>query len=64
MSEVPHLTGLLTVGGIAAKAGVPVHSVVYVINSRGIQPVGRVGQTRVFDPAAVGRVVAELARMS
>ena len=35
---------LFTVGDLARRAGVPVHRVTYVIETRGILPVGRAGQ--------------------
>lgn len=51
------------VGEIARRAGVPVHRVTYVIESRGIAPQGRAGQARVFSDEAAERILAELARI-
>lgn len=38
----------LTVGEIARQAGCPVHRIEYIIRSRGILPVQRAGNARVF----------------
>ncbi len=54
---------LPTVGEIAQRLGVPVHRVTYVIDSRGIRPVGWAGNAKVFDEAAVQRIGSELARI-
>jgi hypothetical protein len=51
---------LFTVGELARRAGVPVHRVTYVIETRGILPVGRAGQARVFSAAAADQVLAAL----
>lgn len=53
----------LSVGRIAALAGVPTYSVVYAIASRGIEPLYRAGKTRVFDQAAVQRILQVLREM-
>lgn len=55
---------LPTVGEIAQRLGVPVHRVVYVIESRGIEPAGWAGNSRVFDEPAVNRVASELRRIA
>jgi DNA-binding transcriptional MerR regulator len=54
---------LPTVGTIAARAKVPVHRVLYVIESRGIRPVGRAGNARVFTEADALRIAGELRRI-
>lgn len=41
-------------------AGVPVHRVTYIVETRQIEPVGRAGQARVFSDAAARQIVAEL----
>ena len=51
---------LFTVGDLARRAGVPVHRVTYVIESRGIVPVGRAGQVRLFNAAAAEQILAAL----
>lgn len=51
---------LFTVGDLARRAGVPVHRVTYVIETRGILPMGRAGQARVFSAAAAEQVLAAL----
>jgi len=55
---------LLTVGQIADRLDVSVHRIGYVVNSRGIEPIGRAGVLRVFDDAAVQRIASELRRMA
>ena len=60
---VSNSLGVLTVGAIAARAGVPVHRVTYVIKSRRIRSVGRVGQARAFDESAVEQILEELSRI-
>jgi hypothetical protein len=52
-----------TVGEIARRAGVPVHRVVYVVNSRRVTPVRRAGVARVFSEADVDFVLSELRRI-
>ena len=49
-----------TVGVIATDLAVPVHRVRYVIDSRGIQAIGRAGNARIFDAAAVARIASEI----
>ena len=51
---------LFTVGDLARRAGVPVHRVTYAIEARGILPMGRSGQARVFSAAAAEQVLAAL----
>ena len=54
------LSHLPTVGVIAHELGVPLHRVEYIIRARGIAPVGRAGNARVFSDADVQRIAAEL----
>ncbi len=54
---------LPTIGEIAARLGVPLHRVGYVIDSRGIRPAGRAGHARVFTEADVDHIAGELARI-
>jgi hypothetical protein len=43
----------LTVGAIAARLEQPIHRIQYLIHSRGLRPVGRAGNLRVFDESAL-----------
>ncbi|MFH1265790.1 MAG: hypothetical protein ABIK89_08675 [Planctomycetota bacterium] len=54
---------LPTVGTIAQRLGEPVHRVTYVIETRGIEPIGKAGHARVFTEAAVDRIASELRRI-
>ena len=53
----------LTVGEISRQLDEPFHRVVYVIRSRGIQPVARAGVARVFSESAVQFIRGELRRI-
>jgi hypothetical protein len=55
---------LPTIGSIAQECGVPLHRVAYVIDSRGIKPIGWAGNAKVFDAAAVQRIKSELRRIA
>lgn len=55
---------LRTVGDIARLASVPVHRVAYVIRSRGVQPVSRAGNLRVFSHSATRAILGHLDRIS
>lgn len=55
---------MFTVGELARRAGVPVHRVTYVIETRGIEPLGRAGQARVFSQAAAEQVLQELQQIN
>lgn len=55
---------LFTVGDLAQWAGVPVHRVTYVIETRGILPIGRAGQARVFSADAAEQVLAALKQIA
>ncbi len=52
-----------TVGQIAKRLGVPSHRITYVIETRGIKPLGVAGQARVFTEAAVDHIASELRRI-
>lgn len=52
-----------TSGQIALRLSRPLHIVDYVIRSRNIEPVGRVGRLRVFLPEAVTRIESEIRRI-
>ena len=60
MVEVPLLP---TIGAIARRLRVPVHRVGYVIDSRGIRPVGWAGNAKVFSEVDVDHIASELRRM-
>ena len=55
---------MFTVGELARRAGVPVHRVTYVIETRGIEPLGRAGQARVFSQEAAEQVLQELQQIN
>jgi hypothetical protein len=52
-----------TASEIAAKAGVPVWRVIYVLRDGKIPEAGRAGNCRLFDAAAVTQIHAELRRI-
>jgi hypothetical protein len=54
MPEQP--AALYTVGQIADKLDIPIHMVRYIIESRRIAPVCRLGHVRVFGAAAIEAV--------
>jgi len=57
-SSLPTLT---TVGEIARQTGLPLHRVEYLLHARQIQPIGRAGNARVYDPEVVELVRSEAA---
>lgn len=54
---------LPTVGKIARHFDVPIHRVVYIIRSRGIEPVSQAGNARIFAAENVDEIGAELRRI-
>jgi hypothetical protein len=52
-----------TVARIAEHLGAPRHRVEYVIETRGIRPIGRAGIARVFDASDVDLIGSALARI-
>jgi DNA-binding transcriptional MerR regulator len=58
------ITKMPTIGEIAERFGVPSHRIVYVVESRHIEPSGIAGHARVFDEAAVQRIGSELRRIA
>lgn len=62
MNEQSDPVALPTVGVIAARLGISVHRVEYVIRARGIGPTGWAGNARVFSEADVLRIESELHR--
>jgi len=52
-----------TVARIAEKLKVQRHRVEYVLDSRGIEPIGRAGIARIYSEDTVDRVASELTRM-
>jgi len=54
---------LLSIGDIAQRLGIPNHRVEYIIKTRRIDPVGRVGHMRAFPENAVARIKIELDRI-
>jgi DNA-binding transcriptional MerR regulator len=59
----PQPPPLPTLGVIAQAAGVSLHRVRYLIDSRGITPTGRAGNAREFSAADVDRILRELQLM-
>lgn len=47
---------LLTLGKVAAEVGAPLHTVEYIVRSRGIKEAARAGRLRVFAPDVVEQV--------
>ncbi|REJ91094.1 MAG: hypothetical protein DWQ34_15775 [Planctomycetota bacterium] len=56
--------GFVTVGEIARRAGVPVHRVTYLIESRRIVPLGRAGQARVFSEEVADEIIVQLRQIA
>lgn len=52
-----------TTGTIAARLGVPLHRVEYVIRAKGIRPVARAGAARVFGEEQVDAIAAALRKI-
>ena len=50
---------LITVGVIAERTGIPVHTVQYLIQSRNIQPESRAGRLRVFGETTIEKIQKE-----
>jgi DNA-binding transcriptional MerR regulator len=55
------MPALLTLPQVAQRLGVPAHRVDYVVESRAIEPAGRLGRYRVYGEAEVERIKAALA---
>lgn len=53
----------LTIGHIAARCGVPIHRVEYVVKTRDIRPACRAGLARIFDESAADRIESEIRRI-
>lgn len=58
-----HLIKVPTVGEIARRNGVPIHRVEYVIRSRHILPIGKAGNSLIYNSEAVERIASELRRI-
>lgn len=56
-------TEFFSVNQIAREMQVPPHRIRYLIESRLIEPVGRVGSTRLWDQGVIDRLKGELAGM-
>ena len=55
---------LQTTGDIAESLGVPHHRILYIIQTRKIEPATRVKHYRLFDQNAVETIEAELAQIA
>lgn len=53
----------VAVGELVRRLGVPIHRVLYVIRSRGIRPVSKAGNARLFSEADAKRLASELRRI-
>ena len=51
-----------TVGQIALRLGCPVHWVEYLVRARGIRPVRKAGNARIFRESDIAYLVSELRR--
>ena len=63
MSTTDHTSApprLDTLGRIADRLDVPIHRVAYIVRARGIRPTAYAGRLRLWDRAAVARIIAEL----
>ena len=58
------MSELQTTGDIAEALGVPHHRVLYIIQTRHIEPSARVKHYRLFDPEAVETIRVELAQIA
>ena len=54
---------VFSIGAICKQTSRPLHRVQYAIESRRIESVGRVGNTRCFDEAGLARIKAALAEI-
>ncbi|MFG0246375.1 MAG: hypothetical protein ACF8MF_10060 [Phycisphaerales bacterium JB052] len=57
-------TTLWTVARIASHLGVDRHRIEYLIDARGIKPIARAGIARIFAPADVDRLRAEIEKIN
>lgn len=53
---------LRSVGQIAGKMGVPIHTVKYITRSRGIAAVAKIGNAYAYDEPAVEQIESEIRR--
>ena len=51
------MENLLTIGQIQNKVGLPIWRINYIIQTRRIQPKGRIGRVRVFSPAVIQMIL-------
>lgn len=58
------MVDLKTLNSLAAKWGIAVHRLEYLVRARNIAPVAWVGHTRIFDDDGVARIEEELSTMS
>ena len=61
MNEIRQLP--MTITQIAAMAKLPRHRVQYAVESRQIEPAGRIGAALVFDEAGVRHILSTLRRI-
>jgi hypothetical protein len=54
--QVRSLEGFFSLGALAREIGVPLQQARYIIERRGIQPIGRVANTKIYGPSEVAAV--------
>lgn len=59
-SMIHETTRMPTLGVIASELGQPLHRIAYIVRTRGIRPVARAGNLRLFDRHAKARIRYEL----
>ena len=64
MAEFPDTPKLLTSGVIAARLGVRIHRVTYLLSSRDIRPTAFAGTLRLYDHTAFEQIERELAAIA
>lgn len=47
----------VTIPAIAQRSGFPIHRVEYAVQSRGIKPVGKLGNARIFHERQIPQIV-------
>lgn len=59
----PEIPSANTVGAIAERLNEPLHRIEYVIRARGIVPISRAGNARIFSDTDVQFIASELRRI-
>lgn len=61
---MPPASDVWTVSQMEKALGLPRHRVLYVIESRGIKPAGKIGNTNIYNHDDYDRVRSELTRIA